>query len=291
MKLLGRISGFLKLEHTLFSLPLLFAGAFLGLAHEGLGLSGLGWKKAVLLVLAGIGARTLALSLNRILDRKLDATNPRTRERELPSGKLTLRQAQAIALAGFIIYIASATMLGFWPVVLAPIPLVVFTFYPMMKRLTSLCHLGVGAGLSLAPLGGYIGAVDKFPVGASIWWLAAFTFFWVSGFDTLYAIQDEKSDRKYKLFSVASQYSRTVAVRAGFALHFLAFACLVGLGFCFHNGNRLAPWLALIPAGLALAAEQKLGGSFSLESNARFFIINAWLGFLVLGYVMVGLYL
>jgi 4-hydroxybenzoate polyprenyltransferase len=291
MKLIRHISGFLKVEHTLFSLPLLFAGALVGLSGEGLGPVSLGWKKAILLVLAGVGARTFALSLNRLMDRKIDARNPRTTKRELPAGRLSVFQAWGIALLGFLIYIGAAVCLGLWPLILAPIPLVVFTVYPLMKRFTVLSHLGVGTGLCLAPLGGYIGAVDKFPARPGIWMLAAFTLFWVSGFDVLYAMQDEKFDRKHKLFSVASKHGKNIAIRTGAALHFLAFISLVLLGWTFTSSRPGLAWLALAPSALALAAEQKLGGSFSLESNARFFQVNAWLGFLVLGFVMVGLYL
>jgi 4-hydroxybenzoate polyprenyltransferase len=289
MKLLRHLAGFLKLEHTLFSLPLLFAGAALGLAGDGRNLASLGWLRLAGIVLAGVGARTFALSLNRLMDRKIDAQNPRTSGRELPAKRLSLVQAWGIALLGFLIYIGAAAGLGFWPLVLSPLPLVVFTVYPLMKRFTSLSHFGVGTGLCLAPMGGYVGAVDRFPGRLDIWLLAAFTFFWVSGFDALYAIQDEKFDRKNKLFSIASRYGRAKAVQAGGLLHALAFISLLGLGFYFENGHPLFTWLALAPSGLALAAEQKLGGAFSLESNARFFQVNAWLGFLVLGFVLVGI--
>jgi 4-hydroxybenzoate polyprenyltransferase len=135
MKLIRHISGFLKVEHTLFSLPLLFAGAALGLAGQGQSLLDLGWARLVAIVLAGVGARTFALSLNRLMDRKIDARNPRTAKRELPAGRLSVFQAWGIALLGFLIYIGTAFGLGLWPLVLAPIPLVVFTVYPLMKKI------------------------------------------------------------------------------------------------------------------------------------------------------------
>jgi 4-hydroxybenzoate polyprenyltransferase len=290
MKIPGRIFGFLKLEHTLFSLPLLFAGAALGLSREGQSLAGLAWTKAAGIVLAGIGARTLALSLNRLMDRALDAKNPRTRSRELPSGKLTVFQGWLIGLAGFLIYIGAAYALGFWPLVLAPIPLLVFAVYPQLKRFTVLSHFGVGAGLALAPLGGYVGAVDRFPEGAAIWVLAAFTFAWVSGFDVLYAIEDEKFDRQHKLFSIPGQYGRKTAVRAGYYLHGLSLACLVALWAVLPHRPGSWSWAAILPAGILLAAEQKLGGSFSLDSHALFFKVNAWMGFAVLFFVLLVLY-
>src|SRR5690606_38775959 len=147
---------FVKFEHTLFSLPMILAGAFLAWG----GLPDL--KLLVLIILAGTGARTAALAINRILDRRIDALNPRTKERELPSGKLSLGKAYVVTTAGLVLYFAAAYKICDLVLYLSPVPLVVFIIYPLMKRFTWLCHFGVGLGLALAPLGGWIAVTCSF---------------------------------------------------------------------------------------------------------------------------------
>ncbi len=281
-----KISGFLKLEHTLFSLPLLFAGAALAERHLGRGIGGLGWARALGLVLAGTGARTFALAFNRILDRFIDARNPRTKGRELPSGVLSLGQAWGVALAGLLLYIGSAWALGFWCLVLSPIPLAVFVAYPWMKRFTFLAHAGVGAGLGLSALGGFVGAANLPPLDPAVWWVALFTFFWVSGFDILYAIQDEAFDRREGLHSIPARFGPRSAALAGAVCHFSALACLLALPFGAFASHRPAAFAALVPVALLLGAEQQLG--HSLEPQAAFFKVNAWVGVFVLLYVLAG---
>ena len=156
MNRLKSYANFIKFEHTLFSLPLIFAGTFL--AAKGVP----DWRLLVLIVLAGTGARTSALAINRILDRKIDALNPRTEDRELPSGKISLSKAYLITLVGLIVYFVSAYLICDLVLYLSPIPLVVFIVYPLMKRFTPLCHFGVGLALALAPLGGWIAVTCSF---------------------------------------------------------------------------------------------------------------------------------
>ncbi len=141
---------FIKVEHSLFSLPLILCGSFLA----GWGLPNL--KVLLLIIVAAVGARTSALAINRILDAKIDALNPRTKERELPSGKINLKEALLITLIGLIVYLVSAYYICDLVLYLSPIPLLVFIIYPLMKRFTPLCHFGVGVGLALAPLGGWV---------------------------------------------------------------------------------------------------------------------------------------
>src|SRR3990170_3041492 len=175
-------SSFVKVEHTLFSLPLILSGSFL--AERGLP----DIRVLILIIIAAFGARTSALGINRIIDREIDKRNPRTKGRELPSGKISLWESYAIVGVGVLIYFISAYFICNLAFYLSPIPLLVFTLYPYMKRFTSLCHFGVGLGLSLAPLGGWIAVRcslnDLFPPIL----LSLFTFFWVSEFRSIYAI-------------------------------------------------------------------------------------------------------
>lgn len=282
---LKKISGFLKLEHSLFSLPLLFAGSALGLRQQGRSPWELPAVTALWIVLAGTGARTCALALNRLLDAAIDARNPRTRGREIPSGKLSPAQGWLIAGLGAVLYLFAASRLGRWCLILSPVPVLVFATYPLLKRFTFLAHAGVGLGLALAPLGGFMAVTDAWPVQAAPWLLAGFTFCWVAGFDVLYALQDEAFDRKEGLHSVPSRFGPAASKVTSAILHLTALACLVALGTSFTS--RPYPALAaLVPTALCLGAEHQLGSS--LEPGAAFFKINAWIGFLVLGFILVG---
>ena len=213
---------FVRFEHTLFSLPLLFAGVLLGAGGLDVSLSLLG-----LVLLAGTAARTAALGLNRIIDRRIDAANPRTATRELPSGAMGLGEACALTAAGAVVYAAAAWWIAPICLALAPIPLAVFTAYPYLKRWTPWCHLGVGLGLAMAPLGGWFAVRQEFSDLAPPLLLGLFTLAWVAGFDVIYATLDEEFDRKSGVRSLPARYGRRTALRIARGLHALAW---VGAG-------------------------------------------------------------
>ena len=288
MNLLKKIGSFIKFEHSLFSLPLLFAGALLAPTQHGL--HDLPWLKLGLIVLAGTGARAAALSLNRLLDRKIDAKNPRTASRELVSGALQPSQGWGVMIIGTAVYLFAAQQLGSFCLMLSPIPLAVFTLYPLMKRFTWTAHFGVGLGLALAPLGGYIGVMNALPHRPMLGpvWLAAFTLTWVSGFDILYATMDESFDRKEGLFSIPAKFGVPAAQDTALMLHALAFFCLSAMRWTAFREKGTWLWLALLPAGLLLMLEQRSG--YSLDKDSAFFKINAWIGVAVLFYVVAGVY-
>lgn len=273
--MLTKAAKFVKLEHTLFSLPLLFAGAFL--AGPWAGWSHLAWRRLGLIVAAGVGARTAALALNRLLDRKIDARNPRTAQRELPSGALSQGQGWAIALVGTLLYLAAARALAPWLLWLAPVPMAVFIIYPLMKRFTWAAHFGVGLGLALAPLGGALGYAGDITDARGPWWLAAFAFCWVSGFDVLYATLDEDFDRQEGLQSIPASFGRSTALDLGLVLHGAAVLCLGALvKECLLPMAGPLAWVLMAPAFVLLLMEQKFG--YDLDLGSKFFAINAWIG-------------
>lgn len=269
---------FVRFEHTLFSLPMLFAGLFLGAG--GLDVS----PRLLLLVLvAGTGARTAALALNRIIDRRLDAANPRTRSRELPSGAMTLGEAWALATLGAAIYALAAWLIAPVCLALAPIPLAVFVAYPYLKRVTAWCHLGVGLGLAMAPLGGWFAARLAFDELGPPLLLAAFTLLWVAGFDVVYATLDQDHDRAAGIRSLPARHGRATALRLARAMHVLAWVALAAL-----VAWRLAWPFALAPlalVGALLAWEQARADDVDLA----FFRVNVWVGFAALATVAAGL--
>ncbi|MEE9118236.1 MAG: 4-hydroxybenzoate octaprenyltransferase, partial [Calditrichia bacterium] len=223
MQNIKNLGSFIKVEHTLFSLPLILSGTFL--AANGLP----SLRLLFLIILAGIGARTSALALNRIIDRDIDKKNPRTRTRELPSGKMSSLSALSVAIVGTVIYFFSSYLICDLVFYLSPIPLIIFILYPYMKRFTPLCHFGVGLGLALAPLGGWIAVTCSLNNLYPAILLSLFTFFWVSGFDIIYATLDEESDRETGVFSMVSTYGRVSALRLSGVLHLLSFLSLAVL--------------------------------------------------------------
>lgn len=279
MSSIKNYSSFVKFEHTLFSLPMILAGAFLawwGLPDP---------KLLLLIILAGTGARTAALAINRILDRKIDALNPRTRDRELPSGKLSLTKAYAVTIAGLALYFAAAYMICDLVLYLSPIPLAVFIIYPLMKRFTWLCHFGVGLGLALAPLGGWVAVTCSLHSMLPAVLLALFTLFWVSGFDIIYATMDEGFDRKSGIYSMVARFGRGTALYISGLLHQAAFFSVAFLYFLMFKTIFAGVMVAVI--GILLFLEQRKSANVDLA----FFKINILVGFSVFLFVLAGIYL
>lgn len=219
--LIGRLQSFTKVEHTLFSLPLLFAGAWLGAG-------GPPPVPALLLIaLVGLGARIFGMALNRILDRDLDARNPRTRNRELPAGKLSLAQACGVALTGLLLYLAGCALLGPTVLKLSPVPLVPLGLYSLLKRFTPLCHYGIGVCLAAAPLGAFVAVTDSVDFSPQVLLLALFTFLWISGFDIIYALLDIDFDRAHGVRSIPAALGPTAGLWVAALTHLAALTALV----------------------------------------------------------------
>ncbi|MBF0501294.1 MAG: UbiA family prenyltransferase [Candidatus Riflebacteria bacterium] len=263
-------SKLIKIEHTLFSLPMLFSGAILG-AHS--------WPSSrvlALIVLVGFAARAFAMIMNRLIDRNIDARNPRTASREIPASKVSVVEALLLALVSLLCYLLLAWQLGPICLLLSPIPLVLFIGYPYLKRYTCTAHFGVGAALAMAPLGGFIAASQRMPFSVDIIALGLFVFFWVSGFDIIYATLDEEFDKSQGLFSLPAVCGRTKALRISGVLHFLAFCGLSTVTFLGEHTPTSLVILAL--TGIFLFLEHR----FSNNVDLAFFGGNVVVGFLVL---------
>lgn len=274
-----RFFSFVKIEHTLFSLPLIYSGVLLG--------SGGIMPPARVLILvltAATGARTVAFALNRIIDRNLDARNPRTMTRDLPSGRMTLWEASWVAVAGIALYFGSAYLLSDFCFRLSLIPLLVFVVYPTMKRYTPLAHFGVGLGLAMGPLGGWFAVSLSFDNVLPPVLLSLFTLFWVAGFDIIYSTLDEEFDRKESLYSFPARVGRKRALRYSAILHVLAFVLLAVLFF--YSVFSLLALPLLLLTGYLLYLEQRKADNVELA----FFRINAVAGFVIFCMVAVGMY-
>ncbi len=282
-------ASFVRFEHTLFSLPLVLAGVF---SAPGPAMSAGRW---VLVAIAAVGARTAAMAINRLIDRRLDALNPRTRGRELPAGTMKLAEGLALLVVSIAAYVIACAALGPWFLKVSPVPLIVFTVYPYLKRFTPLCHFGVGAALALAPLAGWAAArPDLGDMGAAIW-LAVFAFWWVSGFDIIYATLDEEFDRSHGVHSMVVWLGRKRALLVSGWLHVFAFLALINaVRHIWWDTRNLfpvwAPWalpaLVAVLAGAAvlLWLEQR----WAEDVNLAFFKVNVYVGFAVLATVLLA---
>ena len=267
---------FVKIEHTLFSFPLLLSGAVLASNHA------LTLRTCLLILLAGTGARTSALGLNRIFDRKLDRHNPRTENRELPRGAMTPGEAWLVTLAGTMTYVVAAYLISPRCLALAPIPLALFIIYPLLKRVTIWAHVGVGLALSMAPIGAWYAVTLTFEGIGPALVLGLFTVLWVSGFDIIYSTLDEEHDRRAGLHSLPARLGRRRALSVSMVFHVAAFVCLAVLYWMELRG--VASLLMLLLAGGLLYLEHRKASDVQLA----FFKINSVLGFVVLAFIYAG---
>ncbi len=260
-----RFASLVRIEHTVFALPFAYAGALL--AVEGWpGASDMLW-----VTVAMVGARTLAMALNRLVDAELDARNPRTAGRELPSGALTRQQVLGLCAIAFGVYLVAVFQLA--PVVrwLWPIPVAMFVVYPYLKRLTWLCHVWLGACLGLAPVGAWL-AISGTTVWET-WALGAAVLFWVAGFDLFYSLYDLEHDRAEGLHSWATRFGEHGVFWGARAFHALTVLFLVAAGL--GLGLGVFYWLGILVVVALLAYEHSLVRPGDLRRlDAAFFTVN-----------------
>jgi 4-hydroxybenzoate polyprenyltransferase len=243
-----RLVSLVKLEHTVFALPYAYAGAVLA-AGEVPGLQPLLW-----ITVAMVGARSLAMSLNRLIDAGIDARNPRTARRELPAGLLTPAQVAAFAAASLAVFLIAVWQLPAITHVLWPIPVAGFVIYPYLKRFTWLCHPFLGAVDGLAPVGGWVavtGTLDWQP-----FLLGGAVALWIAGFDIIYATMDMEVDRREGLHSIPRRFGVATALRVTRVFHAGSVALLVWLGIALSLGPFY--WLGLAVVAGLLAYENSI---------------------------------
>lgn len=271
---LKRWGDLVAISHTVFALP--FAASAVVLAH--------GEAHAALTPLRGLAllgcmvtARSSAMAFNRYADRDVDAKNPRTAMRPVPSGKVTPREALALTIASGLAFCAIATTLGFWPMVLAPPVLLVLLGYSLAKRFTWAAHAWLGLALALAPGGAWLGMGAQPNAGIVALMFAVLT--WLLGFDVLYALQDETFDKKEGLFSIPARFGGANARRIAAAAHVVTVGCLAATGLLLHRGIVYA--LGVAAVGVVLVIEHRLVRGDLSKIQKAFFDCNAYvsLGF------------
>lgn len=203
--------------HSVFALPFAMIGFFLGVsANPG----PFNWLLLVLVILCMIFARNAAMAFNRYLDRHIDARNPRTKMRDIPAGNVSANEALTFVIVNAVLFVTTTFFINRLCLYLSPVALFVVLFYSYTKRFTSLCHVVLGLGLSLAPIGAYIAVTGSFHMVPLFYSFAV--LFWVSGFDIIYALQDEDFDRDQQLHSIPAALGIRNALRLSEVLHVLS---------------------------------------------------------------------
>ncbi|WP_279341037.1 UbiA-like polyprenyltransferase [Geothrix mesophila] len=259
----------IKFEHTVFALPFAFLGA-LGAAQ------GIPPLRTILWILAAmVGARTAAMTFNRLVDVDVDAENPRTAGRALPAGRVSRGGAMLLMGAGIVLFGLAAGALGPLTWVLSPLALVIILGYSLCKRFTSWAHVVLGLSLSGAPLGAWIAVSGR--IEAPALWLSGGVLAWTAGFDILYSLQDQSYDRGRGLHSMPVRLGTGGALALSRAFHLLALTAWAM--FNLHMGSHLISWAGWATVAIMLAKEQWLvrGGDLSRIDQA-FFTLNSLVG-------------
>jgi len=225
----------------------------------------------ILVILCMVFARSAAMAFNRYLDSNFDAKNPRTAIREIPAGIIKANNALLFVIANCILFIACCFFINKICFYLSPVALFVILFYSYTKRFTALCHLVLGIGLSLAPIGAYLAVTGRFDILPIMF---SFTvLFWVSGFDIIYALQDEEFDKANKLHSIPAAIGKTKALRVSELLHLFSAACVVYAGVYGHFGTWY--WIGVaIFIGLLIYQHLLVKPNDLSKVNMAFFTTN-----------------
>jgi len=229
----------IKFSHTVFAMPFAFIGFCLAIQK----VQHFEWKLLGLVLLCMVFARTAAMAFNRYIDRRFDALNPRTAVREIPAGIIKPANALFFTIANCVLFVGTTWFINPLCFYLSPVALLVVLGYSYTKRFTPLCHLVLGAGLALAPIGAYLAVTGEFNL---LPLLFSFTvFFWTSGFDIIYALQDEEFDRAHQLNSIPVLMGKKNALRFSELLHAFSIALIAIAGVYGHFG-----WVYWIGAAL-----------------------------------------
>lgn len=285
MKRLINYSRLVKFEHTIFALPFALIGFFFALQQNQ---SSLSLKLLILVLLCMVFARNAAMGFNRFLDREFDKQNPRTALREIPAGILEPKSVLLFVILNAVLFIITTFFINQLCFYLSPVALFVILFYSYTKRFTPLCHFVLSLGLAIAPVGAYLAVANKFD------WLplmlSGVVFFWVSGFDIIYALQDEEFDKDFNLKSIPSLLGKKMALQVARIIHLFA-----ALFILFVAILTPANWLhitgAIIFAGLLFYQHTLIKPNDLSKVNLAFFTTNGFASVIYGATVIISLYI
>jgi 4-hydroxybenzoate polyprenyltransferase len=231
LRSVGDYFSLVKFSHTVFAMPFALIGFSLAVSQSE---SDLSIRLLILVILCMILARNTAMGFNRLADKEFDALNPRTKKREIPSGIISSKAATVFVIINAVLFIVATGFINRLTLYLSPVALLVIIGYSLTKRITALCHFVLGLGLSLAPIGAYISVTGKFGILPLIYSFIVLT--WVSGFDIIYALQDDEFDKSNKLHSLPSATGRKRAIAISIFVHAITFILVLTAGFYGKSG-------------------------------------------------------
>jgi 4-hydroxybenzoate polyprenyltransferase len=273
----GRVKSFLRLvaiEHSVFALPFAYLSALTAMRVEG---GRVRWLDLLLITVAMVGARTFAMAANRILDRRIDARNPRTAGRELVTGAVSVRTAWTGAAVALVVFLVAAALLNPLCLALAPLAVVPLVVYPYGKRFTNWPHAILAVAQAVGPVGAWVAITGTFAGSGPAWLLGVAVGLWIGGFDIIYACQDVEVDRQIGVHSTPARFGVRTALHISTATHVLTFALfvwfgqLVGLGWLW--------WIGLALTAAAFAYQHIIVTPTDLSKvNRAFFTANGFVG-------------
>ncbi|KJU84196.1 4-hydroxybenzoate polyprenyltransferase [Candidatus Magnetobacterium bavaricum] len=274
---IGTYLRMIKFSHSIFALPFAFTAAIL--AANGLP----SLRQGLWIAVAMIGARSAAMGLNRVVDRKIDALNPRTSARELPTGAISVTDATLFVVVSTVVFFVAAYMLNPLCLKLAPLAIGVIFFYSYTKRFTWVCHIVLGVAIALAPLGAWIAIRGDFSY--RILPLVVAVIFWLAGFDTIYGLQDTDFDRSHGLYSIPQRFGVQTALIIARGFHVLAWMLLVFTGRVFDLG--IVYYIGMVGVALFFWYEHSIINKDDLTRiNIAFFNANGYISLTVFAFVL-----
>lgn len=284
----SRVKAFLRLvaiEHSVFALPFAYLSALTAMTVNG---GRVNWADLLLVTIAMVGARTFAMAANRIIDRHIDARNPRTSQRELVTGAVTVRTAWTGAAVALVVFLGAAALLNPLCLALAPLAVVPLVLYPYGKRFTNWPHALLGLAQMVGPVGAWLAVTGDLRGSGAAWVLGAAVGLWIGGFDLIYACQDAAVDREIGVHSVPSRYGVPFALHLSTAAHVVTFALfvwygqLVGLGWLW--------WIGLVVTAVAFVYEHAIVRPDDLSRvNRAFFTANGFVGITLFVFALLDL--
>ncbi len=266
-------ASFIRFSHTVFALPFALTGALLA-THT----SPLTWSRVLWIVAAMVTARTAAMGFNRVVDARFDALNPRTSNRELPRGEMSMKEAVTLVGLSGVAFVAVCFMLGPLCFALSPVALGIVFWYSVAKRVTTYTQLFLGLALAVAPVGGWLAAGGR--GGWAPWLLGVGTAMWVGGFDILYACEDIEFDRTHGLRSIPSKFGVARSLIISRLFHVVTVVCLASVTLVMPLGQLYI--VGVIGVAVLLAYEQSMVTANDLSRVKQAFSLNGYVGILYL---------
>ncbi|WP_432902377.1 menaquinone biosynthesis prenyltransferase MqnP [Micromonospora matsumotoense] len=286
----GRVKSFLKLvaiEHSVFALPFAYLSALTAMQVNG---GRVRWWDLLLITVAMVGARTFAMAANRILDRRIDARNPRTAGRELVTGAVSVRTAWTGAAVALVVFLAAAALLNPLCLLLAPLAVIPLVVYPYGKRFTDWPHAILAIAQAVGPVGAWLAVTGTFAGSWPAWLLGAAVGLWIGGFDLIYACQDDEVDRVIGVRSVPARYGRRFALHASTVAHVVTFALFVWFGALVGYGWPW--WIGLVLTAVAFGYQHLVVTPTDLSKvNRAFFTANGFVGIALFAFALLDLLL